>query len=73
MVIPERQCSELDLGSAGALFFADCAVVPDPSAEQLAEIARATAENARAMLGTWSAARRVAFLFHQRLWEARAR
>ena len=51
MIIPERQRSELDLGSDGALLFADCAVVPEPSAEQLAEIARGTAENARAILG----------------------
>jgi phosphate acetyltransferase len=48
MIIPERP--GLELGSAGALLFADCAVVPDPSPEELAEIARATAENARAML-----------------------
>jgi phosphate acetyltransferase len=48
MIILER--SGLDLGTAGALLFADCAVVPDPTSEQLAEIARATAENARAML-----------------------
>jgi phosphate acetyltransferase len=34
------------------LLFADCAVVPDPSANQLAEIALATAENARAILQT---------------------
>jgi phosphate acetyltransferase len=40
----------LDLGPTGALLFADCAVVPDPNSEQLAEIARATAENARALL-----------------------
>ncbi|HEX4642409.1 MAG TPA: phosphate acyltransferase, partial [Candidatus Acidoferrales bacterium] len=39
--------------------FADCAVVPDPTSEELAEIARATAENARAVL---DAAPRVAFL-----------
>jgi phosphate acetyltransferase len=32
------------------LLFADCAVVPDPNPEELAEIARATAENARALL-----------------------
>jgi phosphate acetyltransferase len=51
MIIPERQRPKLDLGSDGALLFADCAVVPEPSAEQLAEIARGTAENARAMLG----------------------
>jgi phosphate acetyltransferase len=39
-------------GARGALLFADCAVVPDPSANQLAEIALATAENARAILQT---------------------
>ncbi len=48
MIIPERP--GLDLGTSGALLFADCGVVPDPSAEELAEIARVTAENARAML-----------------------
>jgi phosphate acetyltransferase len=48
MIVPQRP--GLDLGSAGALLFADCAVVPDPNPDQLAEIARATAENARAML-----------------------
>lgn len=32
------------------LLFADCAVVPEPEPEQLAEIARATAENARVFL-----------------------
>jgi phosphate acetyltransferase len=57
MIIPERP--GLDLGPAGALLFADCAVVPDPNSEELAEIARATAENARAILG---AEPRVAFL-----------
>jgi len=39
----------LDLGPAGALLFADCGVIPDPNPDELAEIARATAENARAM------------------------
>src|SRR5579863_4219661 len=48
MIIPERP--GLDLGTSGALLFADCAVVPDPKPEQLAEIARATAENARRIL-----------------------
>ena len=48
MIIPQR--AELDLGPTGALLFADCAVVPDPNPEELAEIARATAENARALL-----------------------
>lgn len=48
MVIPPR--AGLDLGNAGALLFADCAVMPDPTPDELAEIARATAENARALL-----------------------
>jgi phosphate acetyltransferase len=48
MVIPQRP--GLDLGPSGALLFADCAVVPDPNPEELAEVARATAENARALL-----------------------
>jgi phosphate acetyltransferase len=38
------------LGEKGAMLFADCGVVPDPSAQELAEIAIATAENARAFL-----------------------
>ena len=56
-----------DLGVEGSLLFADCGVVPHPSAHQLAEIALATAESARAILGveprvamlsfsTWSSA-----------------
>jgi phosphate acetyltransferase len=57
MIIPER--SGLEMGPAGALLFADCAVMPDPNPEELAEIARATAENARAIL---DAAPRVALL-----------
>jgi phosphate acetyltransferase len=57
MIIPERP--GLDLGASGALLFADCAVVPDPNPEELAEIARSTAENARAIL---DAEPRVAFL-----------
>ena len=57
MIIPERP--GLDLSPGGALLFADCAVVPDPNSEELAEIARTTAENARAILG---AEPRVAFL-----------
>ena len=36
--------------SNGPLLFADCGVVPQPTAEQLAEIARATAESARMIL-----------------------
>ncbi len=39
-----------NLGADGSCLFADCAVVPQPSPAQLADIAIATAENARALL-----------------------
>ena len=48
MVVPPRPGMELGVG--GALLFADCGVVPDPSPGELAEIALATAENARLFL-----------------------
>jgi phosphate acetyltransferase len=45
MVSPNK-----NLGAEGACLFADCAVVPQPNPAQLAEIALATAQNARALL-----------------------
>ncbi|MHB8655059.1 MAG: phosphate acetyltransferase [Terriglobia bacterium] len=45
MVSPHK-----NLGAHGAFLFADCAVVPSPSPDQLADIAIATAHNARALL-----------------------
>jgi phosphate acetyltransferase len=38
-------------GEQGAMIFADCGVVPDPDAHQLADIAIAAAESARKLLG----------------------
>src|SRR2546423_3141681 len=46
MVVPNPQ-----LGESGAFVFADCAVIINPSAAELAEIAIASAESARALLG----------------------
>jgi phosphate acetyltransferase len=46
MVSPRRE-----LGADGALLFADCGVVPDPTPPQLAEIALTTAGSARRLLG----------------------
>ncbi|MFQ5663765.1 MAG: phosphate acetyltransferase [Terriglobia bacterium] len=39
-----------EFGVKGALLYADCGVLPDPNPQQLAEIARQTAENTRAFL-----------------------
>lgn len=38
-------------GENGALMYADCGVVPDPTPEQLADIAVSTAQNTRTFLG----------------------
>lgn len=50
MIPPAGIAHDATPWSRGPLLFADCGVVPDPSAEHLAEIARATAETARVIL-----------------------
>lgn len=49
MVLPEGGPGT-HLAKSSALLFADCGVVPDPCSAELAEIAMATAENARVFL-----------------------
>jgi phosphate acetyltransferase len=46
MVVPDT-----GFGVNGALIYADCAVVPNPDAKQLADITVASAESCRALLG----------------------
>ncbi len=48
MIVPPREGTAFTEG--GGTLFADCGVVPDPNAAELAEIAIATADNARAFL-----------------------
>ena len=48
MIVPAR--NGITFGEKGAMLFADCGVVPDPTSHELAEIALATAENARTFL-----------------------
>ncbi len=47
MIVPKAE-----FGQDGIIFFADCGVVPNPNADQLADIAVSTAESWRMLMGT---------------------
>ena len=46
MILPHQE-----FGQDGALLYADCGVVPDPNVEQLVDIAAATGQSCRALVG----------------------
>src|SRR4051812_13401646 len=46
------EVDDTGFGEGGVMFLADCGVIPEPSVEQLADIAISTAQLARQLLGT---------------------
>jgi phosphate acetyltransferase len=55
------EVEDMNIGEKGVLFMADCDVIPDPTVDQLADIAVSTARLARHMLGVRSRVAMLAF------------